>query len=128
MKFLMFKIVLGVVSVLTVYSLPRNFDEFLLSEMIKREMRSNKADLNLEWQQQHNEIREEDYSHDMDIFKNELNKFRKKKLPLEVYRRRSEIKDQVNKRNSPNNHNYYMQLCHFKICNMGKRRSRYWEE
>ena len=61
--------------------------------------------MNLEWLQQQQQ-KEEDYSHDMDIFKNELNKFRKKKLPLEVYRRRSEIKDQVTKRNSPNNHNY----------------------
>lgn len=33
----MFQIFLGVVSVLSVYSMPTNFDEFLLSEMIKRE-------------------------------------------------------------------------------------------
>lgn len=39
----MFQIFLGVVSVLSVYSLPRNFDEFLLSEMIKREMVRNFA-------------------------------------------------------------------------------------
>lgn len=37
MNFLMFQIFLGVVSVLSVYSMPTNFDEFLLSEMIKRE-------------------------------------------------------------------------------------------
>jgi len=37
----MFQIVLGVVSFVTVNSLPRNFDELLLSEMIKREMVRN---------------------------------------------------------------------------------------
>lgn len=66
--------------------------------------------MNLEWPQQQNDIRDDYAPHDIDtLLKNELNKFRKKKLlPLEVYnKRRINNQDRIDKRNSgPSNPNY----------------------
>jgi hypothetical protein len=68
--------------------------------------RSNGVDSNFDWsQQQQNEIRDEQYAPDMNIFKNELNKFKKKKkqLSLELYKRRLLSADQhLEKRNNAN--------------------------
>ncbi|KAG5669870.1 hypothetical protein PVAND_000161 [Polypedilum vanderplanki] len=119
-------------SIVLVKSAPLSLEEYFYDELA-RNIRSDKIN-SVEWPQQ-NEIRDEEYAPHDDlntIFKNELNKFKKKKLiPLDMINKRLNNRERIDKRNSPSNSNYYIQLCHFKICNIRggmKRRSRYLQE